>query len=179
MSPFLSLLHFFFSSYRLRYSTGVKTRIRPSEGSLFFLPKCWHEATWAVALWNFWCPHDQLWLSLSLPAKPDLVVRFSLWKGNTVCLPAGKITVWGFLTLSIMWEYHQKASAQHISVEVMGSELHIMMYNLKPHFGRGVKAWTPLNASRWWRLGGILWIRQTWPKWPPIRKTLAEVSSWS
>lgn len=154
MSPFLSLLHFFSPPHRLRYSLVFLQEFNQVKEA-FFPPKRWHEATWAVALWNFWCPHDQLWLSLSLPAKPDLVVRFSLWKGNTVCLPAGKITVWGFLTLSIMWEYQQKASVQHISVEVMGSESPIMMYNLKPHFGRGVKAWTPLNASRWWRLGEI------------------------
>lgn len=85
---------------------------------------------------------DQLWLShwTCLPVKPDSVVRFSLkWKGNTVRLPQASITVWCFLTLSIMWEYHQNASEQHISVEVMGSESLIMVYNLKPHFGRVVK----------------------------------------
>lgn len=48
-----------------------------------------------------------------------------------------------------MWEYHQNASAQHISVEVMGSGIPIMMHNLTPHFVGGL-SWN--GVKRWWRL---------------------------
>lgn len=77
-----------------------------------------------------------------------------------------------------MWEYHQNASVQHISVELMGSESLIMAYNLKHHFGRVVRLehrqlLIPIKIKR------DFWIRQTRPQWPLKRQTPSEGSSLS